>query len=58
MKSKELKTKLRFTFNIEDEAPVLDFTPSEKKEDNREKTIIIKRKVNGRDSSTNSTRLF
>lgn len=58
MKNRELKTKLRFTFNIKDEVPVLNFTPSEKKEDNKEKTIIIKRKRNGRDPSTNCPRLF
>ena len=58
MKNKGLKTKLRFTFNIEDEVPVVDFKPSEKKEEKKKESITINFRKNGRDSSTNSPGLF
>ena len=59
MIKKGIKPKLRFTFNIDDEIPVLDFeVPLKKKESKKKKIVIIKSKRNGTDSSTDSTRLF
>lgn len=56
---KKLSTKLRFTFDIDEEIPVVEITPLEKKEPKKTEIIINTPKRNGRDKSTDgSTGLF
>jgi hypothetical protein len=52
---KKLTTELRYTFNIDEEIPVIEITPTEKKEEPKTTIIINKPKRNGRDSSTDSS---
>jgi hypothetical protein len=56
---KKLTTKLRFTFDIDEEIPVVEITPLDEKDSKKKEIIILKPKQNGRDSSSNSSpRLF
>ena len=57
---KKLTAKLRFTFDIDEEIPVVEITPLDEKDSKRTEIIIInKPRQNGRDSSSNSSpRLF
>jgi hypothetical protein len=56
---KKLETKLRFTFDIDEEIPVIEITPTEKKEKIKTEIIINKPKRNGRDKiADGSTGLF
>jgi hypothetical protein len=54
---KKLKTKLRFEFGDQEEVPSLDYDiPFKTKDKECNKINIVKKKKNGRDTSTN--RLF
>jgi hypothetical protein len=55
VKKSQLKTKLKFEFNIEDDVPELNFEVDMTKEEIKKKPIIIikKKQKNGRDPSCN-----
>ena len=56
-KKKGLRVKLEFEFNLDEEAPVLDFVVPLKTKEKKDKINIVKPKRNSRYTITNS-RLF